>query len=360
MRRVQDTDPNEAPGGTASSGSSTGWTPQPDHQRRRWPLLIGLLLVGVVFIAGPLAVAFMFEQSRSSGPNMQSVGFGTSGSGCTLTNSGSSFPVGVPIRVVLTLSPALPTGGTVRFKIDRNGAELVDLRETITVEELAPCIHGTLPPLEVGHYRVEYAISPSMTAPISSEFDVIPADVASALPTVGAASQPPKLVALGEAVVIVDERGAELGTAAVIEAKEPAPGEVVGFVAAAENRLIVVKVRYTASAQWEINMFDWALRDATGRQYDPTGFGPEPVLVTRSVAPGQTFEGWMGFEVPRSAGLWIDMRAVDQTTIFSVELERGASAEIVSRGTRHEAAPLGTRSSTPAHQLDLARLAQSE
>jgi hypothetical protein len=40
--------------------------------------------------------------------------------------------------------------------------------------EAAPCVWGTLPELEVGHYRMTYAITPSAMPPVSGEFDVTP------------------------------------------------------------------------------------------------------------------------------------------------------------------------------------------
>lgn len=172
-------DPNEAPAapllpGTASPGPPTGWIPPggPAGPRRRRPLLIGCLAVGALLIAGPLIFTAIHDQAGSSGPDIQTIGFGTGGSGCTLTNVTSSFPLGVPIRAVVTFSPALPAGGTVTVKVEMNGMELVDLRRTIKIEEPAPCIYGTMPPLEAGRYRVEYEVSPSEMPPISFEFDV--------------------------------------------------------------------------------------------------------------------------------------------------------------------------------------------
>jgi hypothetical protein len=41
-------------------------------------------------------------------------------------------------------------------------------------DEPAPCIHGTLPELSVGHYLIRYAIDPSNMPPVTGEFDVIP------------------------------------------------------------------------------------------------------------------------------------------------------------------------------------------
>ena len=161
---------------------------------------------------------------------MVSIGFGTGGSGCTVEKQGETFPTGIPINALVTFSPALPTGSTVSIKLERNGTELVGQRETITATEPAPCILGTYPALEVGHYRVEYEIAGDMMAPISGEFDVVPAPSPSALATSGATSSPSEVVALGAAVAITGPNRAKLGTAAVLEAREPGPGEIEEFV----------------------------------------------------------------------------------------------------------------------------------
>ncbi len=190
--------------------------------------MLALVLVGAIFLGVPLGVMLFFD-SAGSGPEMQSLGFGTGGSGCNLTDQASSFPVGVPIRVVLTLEPALRTGGSARFTIAKDGSELTEMGETISVAEPAPCIHGTLPELEVGHYRVQYAIDPSAISPIRGEFDVTRADGPSGVPTAKVVV-PPRLAGIGEAVAVVDDSGAQLGTAAVLEAREPVPDDVMGFV----------------------------------------------------------------------------------------------------------------------------------
>jgi hypothetical protein len=111
------------------------------------------------------------------------VGFSTGGSECTLGDVATSFAAGVPIHTVLTMEPALPTGGTVQVTVEKDGVELVDARQTITLDEPAPCIWGAFPELEAGHYRITYAISPSSLPPVSGEFDVTPFASASDAPT---------------------------------------------------------------------------------------------------------------------------------------------------------------------------------
>ena len=128
-------------------------------------LLLGRLLIGIALVAGSLGACTAGVVSQ---------GFGTGGSECILTGESSSFPLGVDIRDVLTISPALPAGGTVEITIQKDGTELVERRETFTAEEPTECIYGSLAGLEVGHYRVTYSIDPSSVPPIVGEFEVTP------------------------------------------------------------------------------------------------------------------------------------------------------------------------------------------
>ena len=132
----------------------------------RLPVLGSVVLVACLMLAGCSA------SSGGSGPSVVTVGFGTGGSECSLTGVASRFVVGVPVRAVVTFSPALPTGSTVTITMAKDGSELADARETLTSVEPTPCIHATLADLEVGHYRVQYSIDPSSMPPASGEFEV--------------------------------------------------------------------------------------------------------------------------------------------------------------------------------------------
>ena len=79
-----------------------------------------LLLIALLIVAG------CTDQTGSSGPDMTSLGFGTGGDRCTLTDVASTFPMGVPVRSVLTLEPALPTGGTITVTVEKDGVEIVE------------------------------------------------------------------------------------------------------------------------------------------------------------------------------------------------------------------------------------------
>ena len=73
--------------------------------------MVGAILLSV--IGAPLIATAVLDSSGSSGPDIETIAFGTGGSGCTLANVGSSFAPGVPVRVVVEFSPALPAGGTI-------------------------------------------------------------------------------------------------------------------------------------------------------------------------------------------------------------------------------------------------------
>ena len=152
----------------------------PGPRRLRSIVLIGVVLIGMVGCGSPTnstkpaAASPATTAGTASGPEVTSVGFTTGGDKCTLGTPASSFAVGVPVRAVLTMSPALPTGGTVKVIAQRDGIEVTDARQSITVTEPAPCIYGTMQDLVAGHYRLTYTISPSEMPPVVGEFDVTP------------------------------------------------------------------------------------------------------------------------------------------------------------------------------------------
>ncbi len=135
-----------------------------------------------------LVVAACTDQSGTGGPDLTSVGFGTGGDRCTLEGSASTFPAGVTIRTVLTVEPALPAGSTITVTVEKDGVVLED-PQTITMSEPAPCMFGTLPDLEAGHYRMTYRISPSSMPPVTGEFEVTPAE--SSLAPAGSSPEAP-------------------------------------------------------------------------------------------------------------------------------------------------------------------------
>ena len=114
--------------------------------------------------------------SGCSAAAIESIGFGTGGSQCTLANQAPSFAVGVPVQFVATFSPDLPAGSSVAISLSRDGTALPDLSGTVNVDVAENCIGGTWKSLDAGHYLVTLTVSSGTgMPPLAGEFDVTPA-----------------------------------------------------------------------------------------------------------------------------------------------------------------------------------------
>jgi hypothetical protein len=135
--------------------------------------VLGCLIGGVLLLViGPLTIVGILNTAGIGTAATYTVGFGTGGTGCELSTSGDTFPAGTEVRIVATFSPNLPAGSTVSVSMERNGTALPSQHVTIRVDEPMNCIHGTIPSLDAGHYRVLYE-SASIAGPISAEFDIV-------------------------------------------------------------------------------------------------------------------------------------------------------------------------------------------
>ena len=124
-------------------------------------LCAALLLAGLASGCGPAAV--------------ETIGFGTGGSGCTLANGASTFTTRVPVQFVATFVPDLPAGASVAISLSQDGKDLPDLAGTVHLDQGQNCVGGGWRSLATGHYRV--VINPSSETgmpPLSGEFDVTP------------------------------------------------------------------------------------------------------------------------------------------------------------------------------------------
>jgi len=106
-----------------------------------------------------------------SASEVQSIGFGTGGSGCGLTDVASTFAAGVTVRMVATFSP-LPSSVTV--STTKDGLHF-DGPTTVKLDGSQNCVSGSLPNLTSGHYKMVIStIPPSQMPALTGEFDVTP------------------------------------------------------------------------------------------------------------------------------------------------------------------------------------------
>lgn len=124
-------------------------------------LLTGLLLAGAA--------------SGCGAGSVQTIGFGTGGSQCTLANDASSFAVGVPVQFVAVFTPELPAGDTVTITLSQDDKELTDMSGTVKLDAAQNCIGGGWRTLTAGHYGVVLSSQADTgMPPLAGEFDVTP------------------------------------------------------------------------------------------------------------------------------------------------------------------------------------------
>ena len=158
---------------------ATGWQTSPpgrQHTTLIWGCLIVGLVAGIAIIAifvWAFGTMMATERSGVNGPTIVAVGVGTGRSDCDLTGQGTTFQQGTPIHVVMTMSPALPAGGTVTTTLEIDGNEID--HNTVTATEASDsesCLWTDLPDPDVGHYRLTIETDPSTLPPTIIEFEV--------------------------------------------------------------------------------------------------------------------------------------------------------------------------------------------
>lgn len=103
-------------------------------------------------------------------PEIQTIGFGTGGSGCDLTGIARTFSTGVTVYMVATFSP-LPDSVTITVSKD---AGVIYGPTMAKLDPSVGCETGRLPNLEVGNYKVVMTVPASEMPPLTGEFDVTP------------------------------------------------------------------------------------------------------------------------------------------------------------------------------------------
>jgi len=143
------------------------------HRSRRTALLIAIAVVAVALVALPLLATAILDGSSGTA-DIESVVFGTGGTGCVVGTAASTFASSDTIRMVAQFTPDVPVGSTITIKVSKDGSELPAAGGTMAIGTAANCISGTLIPLEPGQYFLEVAISPGSLPPVGGTFDVHP------------------------------------------------------------------------------------------------------------------------------------------------------------------------------------------
>lgn len=156
------------------TGTPSPVTDEPTASRRiRRLLLPGCLMIGVLLIGGPLVATAILDGSAPAG-DIQTLGFGTGGSGCNLDRVTRTVTAGTPVHMVGTFSPELSSGSKVVVTVSVDGTAQPDLGGTIDIATPSDCVNGTIAPHLPGHYVVRLKIEPSTMSALEGTFDVNP------------------------------------------------------------------------------------------------------------------------------------------------------------------------------------------
>lgn len=163
--------PQQDDSGPTEGGAHSPSVDKPTTSRRgRWFLAVGCLIV-LFLIGGPLVATAILDSSGSAG-DIQTLGFGTGGSGCTLDGVISSVPLGAPVHMVGSFTPDLPRGSKVTVTVSVDGATQPDLGGTIDIDTPSNCVNGIITPHLSGHYVVRLEVEPGSMPPLEGTFDV--------------------------------------------------------------------------------------------------------------------------------------------------------------------------------------------
>jgi hypothetical protein len=124
-------------------------------------------------LAGGLLCGLVLVVAGCGAGAVQSIGFGTGGSGCDLAHAASTFSAGSAVDMVAQFSPALPSGDTVSVTVSRDGTPVPELGSSLTLDGPHDCLRGSMSNLEPGHYQ--YAISSAVSTgmpTLTAQFDV--------------------------------------------------------------------------------------------------------------------------------------------------------------------------------------------
>ena len=125
---------------------------------------------------------------------------------------------------------------------------------------------------------------------------------------------------IGEVVGLRDGNAAPVGSITVVKAGKPS--KLAGSSPRPGYRYIAARVKFVSMAAWSYSRLDWAAHDARRLAYEPLPEAPNPPLKTGALDAGHQAEGWVVFEVPRNVReVWLDYRPLDQSVIFSVQID---------------------------------------
>jgi hypothetical protein len=146
-----------------------GWAPQPARSRRTTGCVVAAAIVVAVLFIGYIGLVFLGGQVESI--LRGTVEFGTGGSECSLTETGTSFATDETIHLAAHFERTTAAGETVTLIVtDQDGTTETNEQ---TFDAPSDCLFMDLGPgIPPGHYALEFRAGTELLA--SGELDITP------------------------------------------------------------------------------------------------------------------------------------------------------------------------------------------
>jgi hypothetical protein len=127
-------------------------------------------------------------------------------------------------------------------------------------------------------------------------------------------SGPPLVTVVEVGDVESVKEGASTAAVSVVERRVPASPD--------GPQVVEVRIRYAGTTQFTIRPGAWVALTSEGDDVAATpGGASQPQLAAGVIRADETREGWLEYRLPaRGENLFLDYRAADGSTVFSVEL----------------------------------------
>jgi hypothetical protein len=122
---------------------------------------------------GPTAAVPASPTPTPMESTVQTISFGTGGTGCAVAHDTRSFAPGAQVRFGVTFDPPLPSGTTMRVLVTRDSESVFDIARTLEAE--AACYAGefSMARLQMGIYRWSLTYHGSRQPPTEESFSLL-------------------------------------------------------------------------------------------------------------------------------------------------------------------------------------------
>ena len=121
----------------------------------------------------PSAASPMSPTPEPAEPTVQTIAFGTGGTGCAVDHDTRSFTPGAVVRFGVAFDPPLPPGTPMRVVVTRDSESVFDIPRTLETETACYSGEFSMARLQMGFYRWSLTYDESRQPPIEEKFSLL-------------------------------------------------------------------------------------------------------------------------------------------------------------------------------------------